>query len=75
MRQSDVTRFTSGPVTGPINGGVAWLQDLPGTHCGDNGKYCGIIEFTLINKGVEKGNGFNSINYSLLKQGLGDHDL
>jgi hypothetical protein len=63
MRQSDTTHYTTGAVSGPLKGGVAWLRGLPGTHCEDNGKNCGIIEFTLINKGVEERNGFNSINY------------
>lgn len=75
MRQSDERRYGSGPVHGPLKGGAAWLDGLPGTNCLANGKHCGIIEFTLINKGVDAGDGFNSINYSLLKEGLGDHGL
>ena len=47
-----------------------WLQDFDGFHCDDaDGKGCALIEFTLGD------NNFNSINYSLLGSGLGDHQL
>jgi hypothetical protein len=47
-----------------------WLDGYNGVTCGDaDGTGCGLVEFTLGD------NGNNAINYSLLQDGLGDHDL
>lgn len=56
-------------VSGPVVAGIMWLQGYNGVTCSADGAGCGIIEFTLGD------NDFNSINYSLLQEGLGDHDL
>lgn len=54
----------SGTITGPLLGGVAWLDGFGGT-CMENGLHCGSVEFTLINGGTDSRNAMCSINYSL----------
>lgn len=56
-------------ISGMVKAGIMWLQAYEGITCSADGAGCGIIEFTLGD------NNFNSINYSLLGDGLGDHQL
>jgi hypothetical protein len=57
-------------VSGDITAAILWLDGYNGFACGANALNCGMVEFTLGPNG-----GFNSINYSLLTEGLGNHKL
>ncbi|OCF75461.1 hypothetical protein I204_04316 [Kwoniella mangroviensis CBS 8886] len=62
----------SGVISGPVNGGVAWVDGFAGADCQSSGVNCGIVEFTLTN---DEGSGQqNAADYSLLDgPGLGNH--
>ncbi|KAI5478821.1 hypothetical protein MNV49_004553 [Pseudohyphozyma bogoriensis] len=62
----------SATISGPLDGGVAWVDGYAGADCLASGVNCGIVEFTLTNsQGV---GAQNSADYSLLTgDGLGNH--
>ena len=60
-------------ISGPLYGGVAWIDGFQGANCQMSGVNCGTVEFTLINPGTDGANSQNSINYSL--QSMGNHQL
>ena len=56
-------------VDGDVTAARMWLDDFDGISCGEaDGTGCALIEFSLQD-------GFSSINYSLLGDGLGDHEM
>ncbi|ODN94689.1 hypothetical protein L198_04830 [Cryptococcus wingfieldii CBS 7118] len=65
-------------VSGPLRGGVAWVDGFSGADCQSSGVNCGIVEFTLIDSSHkdENGNSYqNSADYSLLKGSNGNHQF
>ncbi|WRT69181.1 uncharacterized protein IL334_006165 [Kwoniella shivajii] len=54
----------SASISGPLNGGLAWMSGLDGVACEANGINCGIVEFTLIN--AQGGGQQNAGDYSIL---------
>ncbi|KAI5478826.1 hypothetical protein MNV49_004558 [Pseudohyphozyma bogoriensis] len=68
----DATAQGSTTITGPLDGGVAWVDGYAGADCLASGVNCGIVEFTLTNS--EGAGDQNSADYSLLTgDGLGNH--
>ncbi|WRT66032.1 uncharacterized protein IL334_002983 [Kwoniella shivajii] len=72
LYQGNSTPQGSTTISGPLNGGVAWVDGFSGANCLSSGVNCGIVEFTLTNS---QGQGKqNAADYSLLDgPGLGNH--
>ncbi|EIW85938.1 hypothetical protein CONPUDRAFT_148071 [Coniophora puteana RWD-64-598 SS2] len=52
LYQGDSTPQGATTIQGPLNGGIAWLDN--GGSCTNNGLGCGAVEFTLANTGFSQ---------------------